>query len=63
MKQLTKTPTIGQKLIYVQAGNRIPCEVVSVAAAVCQIKLLSGGLNNSLAGKVIRAHVALLRTA
>lgn len=63
MKPLNKTPTIGQQLIFVQGGNRLPCEVVSVSAAVCQVKVLAGGLNNSLAGKVIRAHVALLRTA
>lgn len=63
MKALTKTPVIGQQLIFVQGGNLIPCEVVSVAAAVCQVKLLAGGLNNSLAGQVIRAHVALLKTA
>ena len=63
MKHPTATPTVGQNLVYVQGGNVIPCEVVSVAAAVCRVKLLAGGVNNSLAGKVIPAHVALLRTA
>lgn len=61
MKQLSKTPTIGQQLVYINGGNQLPCEVVAVSAAVCTVKLLAGGLNNSLAGKVVRAHVALLR--
>ena len=63
MKHLTKTPAVGQQLMYVHGGNAIPCEVVAVsAAAVYSIKLLAGGLNNSLEGKVIRVHTALLRT-
>lgn len=64
MNRITKTPTVGQQLVYKDVqGNILPCEVVKVFAAVCKVKLLAGGLNNSLAGQTISAHVALLYTA
>ena len=61
---MNTTPVVGQKLVYINARERtrLPVEVVSVKAAVCMVKILAGGIDNQLAGEVIRAHVALLHT-
>lgn len=61
---LNKTPMIGDKLVYRNARDRsiLPVEVVKVSAAVCEVRILAGGLDDSLKGHIIRAHVALLFT-
>ncbi len=56
------TPVVGQQLVYRNPAQRtvLPVRVVKVSAAVCEVEILAGGLNDSLKGKTLRAHVALL---
>ncbi len=61
---MNATPVIGQTLVYRNPRDRtiLPVRVVKVSAAVCEVEILAGGLNDSLKGKILRAHVALLHT-
>ena len=59
---LTQTPTIGQVLVYrnTRLRTQLPVRVVKASPAVCEVEILAGGVDNSLKGQIIRAHVALL---
>lgn len=62
MNPISKTPAVGETLMYVnrQTGVRVPVTVRKVWAAACEVEVLSGGLNNSMKGRVLRAHVVQL---
>jgi hypothetical protein len=60
LSHIAKTPVVGERLVYVNCGMAIPCEVVSVTT-VCRVKLLAGGINNQLEGRVIPASLGILR--
>lgn len=59
---MNTTPTVGDVLVYRNPKGlaTLPVRVVKVWAAVCEVEILAGGLDNSLKGKTLRAHVALL---
>ena len=62
MSPIICTPRVGDKLIYKNAKTRmiVPVRVVKVYAAVCEVEILAGGLNDSCKGGIIRAHMCLL---
>ncbi len=62
MSPIRETPKTGDVVYYInrKMGVQCPVKVLSVSASVCVVEFLAGGLNNSLKGRQIRAHVALL---
>lgn len=62
MRHLFHTPTVGENLVHICKAGAFPCKVVKVSPAVCKVELLAGGVNNSLVGQVVNAHIATLRT-
>lgn len=61
---MNTTPSVGDVLVYRNSKDRtiLPVRVVKVWAAVCEVEILAGGLNDSLKGQIMRAHVAMLYT-
>lgn len=62
MSPLRETPKAGDVVTYWnrKAGVQVPVRIVKVAAAVCLVEILAGGLDDSLKGKQLRTHVSLL---
>lgn len=65
MRPISASPVIGDILMYVNRKKRtqLPVRITKVFAAVCEVEILAGGLNNSLKGNTIRVHVAMLYKA
>ncbi len=62
MRPISRSPVVGETLTYRNVRTRVivPVRVLSVKAAVCEVEILAGGLNDSLKGQKMFAHVALL---
>lgn len=62
MRLISTTPMVGDTLYYINKANRVqlPVKVIKVSPAVCECEVLTGGLFDSLKGKVMRIHVAML---
>lgn len=62
IRPIVRTPVVGETLCYLNRKDRVqlPVRIVKVWAAACEVEILAGGLFDSLKGKTLRVHVAML---